>query len=192
MKIKLFASLLLLFSVVSCQSVSSSTPPATIPSGYPALVSGEQAGYPSPDQGEIPGAGSYLNLKVYPEGELPPTPQVPEPLAGMAAVSGTLFSANARYVVPQTTVYLTPGWGDTQDQVPNVFMGPGTVDIRGRTDDDGQFVFDNVPPGTYYLISSAPPYDWTLGYKNLTPEPLRIDVRAGDRFEAGVVYIYWP
>jgi len=191
----IFAVFLLLVVVSSCNRTETPTvvPTSEIAPGYPAnqIVNSDTA-YPSGKAITTPSTSANLNTKVYGPDEFPATPEPPTPQDGKGSVSGVLFSANGRYTIPQTVFYLTLGWGDNKDEVPSVFIGPGKDDIIFHTDENGQFSLDNIPPGKYYLVMSALPYDWALGYKDTKLTPYRLDVEAGSKIAAGIVYVFWP
>jgi len=50
-----------------------------------------------------------------------------------------------------------PAEGENKDQVPGILIGSGLEsrgDIVSRTDDQGNFYIDNIPPGNYFLVVS--------------------------------------
>jgi hypothetical protein len=124
---------------------------------------------------------------------LPPA-DAPEPKPGLASLSGALFSYTIGKVISDTMLYLTPAQGENRDSMPPFLAGPDPArgDITGRSDLYGNFSFDAVPPGSYFLVVSAP-YNWCPA-ENSPDDPAarRIRLSAGDRLALGVVYVSWP
>jgi hypothetical protein len=188
--------LALMVILISCSSkipTSAPTPEIDPVTGYPVTGSSEPGtGYPVENVQTNVTTEPGSSVKIYGANELPVAPQPPDPVEGNGSISGVIFSANSRYAIPQTAIYLTLGWGDNKDEIPAVFMGPGKNDILSKTNENGQFSINNIPPGTYYLLMSAPPYDWALGYKDAALTALKIVIEPGTKMAAGVVYVFWP
>jgi hypothetical protein len=123
-----------------------------------------------------------------------PPADAPEPQAGLASVSGALFSYTIGKIVAETMFYLTPAGGENRDSMPPFLAGPDPArgDITGRSDPYGNFAFDDVPPGSYFLVVAAP-YNWCPAETAPDdPTPRLIRLQAGDRAALGVVYVSWP
>ncbi len=176
-----------------CTRMSATQAPThTLPlAGYP--VAQTVVAYPSPrDTSNDVLSSDFSPIKTYEPGVFPSPPEPSDPNPGMGSISGILFSTTYNGVIPQTMFYLTPGIGEDHDEVPPVVAGPGSNDLTYKSDENGQFNLSNIPPGKYYLVMSAPPYDWALGYKDTNLNLLRIDVEAGSKINCGIVFIYWP
>jgi hypothetical protein len=123
-----------------------------------------------------------------------PPADAPVPQPGLASVSGALYSYTIGRVIADTMFYLTPAQGETRDAMPPFLAGPDPArgDLTRRSDLYGNFTFDSVPPGSYFLIVSAP-YNWCPA-ENAPDDPAArlIRLAAGDRLALGVVYISWP
>lgn len=155
-------------------------------------------GYPAPAQG-LTGEENYpapmsSNSKIYGPDELPAADTTaPQPQSGMGSLSGTVFSFNSRVVVPDTVFYLARAVDESK--VPAILAGPEDAkgDITGRTDAEGKFALDNVPPGGYYLVVWSP-YSWSIGVDASQDPPLErlITVEAGQSQALGVVEFSWP
>ncbi len=119
----------------------------------------------------------------------------PTPQEGAAALSGVLYSANVNRIIPGTTFYLTPAIEDNgQLYIPSVFVGPQVErgDIAGTSNEKGQIMLDNVPPGNYYLAVWAI-YNWPLAFGAQNDSlPLMITVKAGEQQDFGLLYVDWP
>lgn len=133
----------------------------------------------------------YINLKYFEVDEFPVSPTAPSPQPGKGAISGVIFSANARFVIPETTIYLVSGIGEKKEP-PVILLGPSRDDMLIKSDINGEFKKDDIIPGTYYLVISSPPYDWALGYKNLNLEPVVVSISANEKIDLGIVFVYWP
>jgi hypothetical protein len=120
--------------------------------------------------------------------------EIPAPQAGKAAVSGVLHSIAGKGPIPETLFYITPGVGETGQDLPVVFDGPHDEkgDIKGTSDGKGWIALDNVPPGSYFLVVWAP-YSWNVATESedgLTP--LLITVEADQRVGLERIYVPWP
>jgi hypothetical protein len=124
---------------------------------------------------------------------IPPS-DAPQPEAGMAGLSGALYSYTIHKIIPQTMFYLTKAEGDGRDSMPGFLAGPDESrgDIIKQSDPYGNFQLNNLPPGSYFLIVSAP-YNWCPAETSpADPTPLLIRLAAGDRLALGIVYVSWP
>jgi hypothetical protein len=124
---------------------------------------------------------------------MPPS-DAPQPEAGMAALSGALFSYTINKIIPGTMFYLTKAQGENHDSMPGFLAGPDPArgDFIKYSDPYGNFQLDNIPPGSYFLIVSAP-YNWCPAENSPDdPAPRLIQLRAGDRLALGIVYVSWP
>jgi hypothetical protein len=157
-------------------------------------------GAPAPDTGDnpYPAAGDYYG-PVATDAEkniltpLPPA-DAPQPEPGMASLSGALYSYTIQKIIPDTMFYLTAAVGENHDSMPTFLAGPQPArgDIVSRSDSYGNIQLAAIPPGSYFLIVSAP-YNWCpaeIGPGN--PAPRLIRLAAGDRLALGVVYMSWP
>ncbi|MBN1441009.1 MAG: hypothetical protein JW929_16515 [Anaerolineales bacterium] len=145
-----------------------------------------------------PAAGEYFGPVATDSGKalLTPIPpaDAPAPQAGMASLSGALFSYTIGKIISETMFYLTPAQGENRDGMPPFLAGPDPArgDITGRSDLYGNFAFDGIPPGSYFLVVSAP-YNWCPAEVAPDDQTARlIRLRAGDRLALGVVYVSWP
>jgi hypothetical protein len=173
----LFGFFFLGFFLAACAQASSTAPAGEGP--YPA--DGEYFG---------PVATDSAKTLLTP---MPPS-DAPAPDPGLASLSGALYSYTIHTVISGTMFYLTPAGGDNRDAMPAFLAGPDAArgDITGLSDAYGNFAFTNIPPGSYFLIVSAP-YNWCpaeIGPED--PAARLIRVQAGDRLALGVVYVSWP
>ena len=158
----------------------------------PAAAAAPAGEGPYPVHGEYFGPIATDSAKAL----LTPMPPVdaPAPDAGLASLSGALYSYTTRQIISETMFYLTPAGGPNRDAMPAFLAGPDPArgDITGRSDVYGNFAFTAVPPGSYFLIVSAP-YNWCPA--EVAPEDPAarlIRLQAGDRLALGVVYVSWP
>lgn len=121
--------------------------------------------------------------------------KAPIPKDGMASLSGLLYSPAINRIIPGTQFYLTPAIEDNgQLYIPSMFVGPQVEkgDVLGFSNEKGQIVLDNVPPGNYYMAVWTV-YNWPLAFgaqeDNL---PLLITVKAGEQRDLGLLYVEWP
>jgi len=176
MRCLVFAGFALL-QLSACQPIHSNT--ATSEDPYPA--DGEYFG---------PVATDLQKTVLTP---MPPA-DAPPPQGGLASLSGALYSYTIQKIIPETMFYLTPAGGENRDSLPPFIAGPRREngDITGRSDLYGNFAFDDIPPGSYFLIVSAP-YNWCPAERSPSDgAALLIRLAAGDRLALGVVYISWP
>lgn len=135
------------FLLSSCSNnVANTTSTVENPnSGYPVLQEVEPNGYPSPQKG-------YENLS-----DLIPPASAHNPIEGFASISGLIYVPGSKFIVKDTLIYLVMAEGENKDMMPGILIGSGLKtrgDIISRTDDNGNFFIDNIPPGNYFLIIS--------------------------------------
>jgi hypothetical protein len=127
--------------------------------------------------------------------ELANETKAPAPQEGKASLSGVLYSPGVNRIIPGTQFYLTPAIEDNgQLYIPTMFVGPQVDkgDVAGMSNEKGQIMLDNVPPGNYYLAVWAI-YNWPLAFgANDDKLPLLITVKAGDQRDLGLLYVEWP
>jgi hypothetical protein len=124
---------------------------------------------------------------------MPPS-DAPEPEPGLSAISGALYSYTIQKIIAETMFYLTPAQGENRDTMPSFLAGPDPArgDISGQSDGYGNFAFNNLPPGSYFLIVSAP-YNWCPAeIAPDDPTARLIRLQAGDRLALGIVFLSWP
>ncbi|MBN2084073.1 MAG: hypothetical protein JW748_02525 [Anaerolineales bacterium] len=148
--------------------------------------------------GPYPADGAYFGPVATGDAKVLLTPMppadAPAPEPGLSSLSGALYSYTIQKIISETMFYLTPAGGGNRDSMPAFLAGPDPDrgDIIGRSDAYGNFALTNVPPGSYFLIVSAP-YNWCPA-ENAPDDPAArlIRLQAGDRLALGVVYISWP
>lgn len=110
-----------------------------------------------------------------------------------SSLCGTLLSKTTGAPVSETIILLMRGRG-IGEEAPMVISGanPEAGDLSSVSAADGRFLFENVPPGTYYLAVWAP-YDWLM-VADLDGDrlPRRIVAEAGASLDLGVVGLHWP
>jgi hypothetical protein len=164
------------------------------------ILAGCAKGRPSAPAGEgpYPADGEYFGPVATSEGKTLLTPMppsdAPPPQPGLASLSGALYSYTIGKIISETMFYLTPAGGEGRDAMPPFLSGPDPDrgDVTARSDVYGNFAFDNLPPGSYFLIVSAP-YNWCPA--EVAPDDsaaLLIRLAAGGRLALGVVYVSWP
>ena len=163
--------------------------------GMLALIVVSCATGPKPTQSPLdkPSAPSKDSPMATPADELPKGPsRIPAPSSGKASVGGVIYTYTFSKILPGATFYLTHAVGEKK-QLPPLLVGPvqEAGDVTGITDDKGQFVLTNVPPGSYYLIVWSPPYTWEIGEKQ-DRTPRLIELQANQTESLGVVYLPWP
>jgi hypothetical protein len=121
--------------------------------------------------------------------------KAPAPKDGMASLSGVLYTPVVNRIIPGTQFYLTPAIEDNgQLYIPTMFVGPQVEkgDVAGITNEKGQVLLDNVPPGDYYLAVWTI-YNWPLAFGAQEDQlPLLITVKAGEQRDLGLLYVEWP
>lgn len=139
--------IVIFFSVSGC-SPAVVNPTETTPieePGYPAFEESDSIEYPSPQK-------TYENTSDL------KAPQITnEPIEGSASISGLIYVPESKNIVTNTLIYLVPAEGENNDQVPGILIGSGLEsrgDIISKTDENGIFFMDNIPPGNYFLIIS--------------------------------------
>ncbi|KPL83398.1 hypothetical protein SE15_06885 [Thermanaerothrix daxensis] len=183
---RVLLALLILLFFNSCNSVSS---PVT--TSVPTEVLGD---YPVPEKlgnlttYPVPGNASITTETVSPA--LSGT--APDPLPGKGSISGVLVSFTSHMVLKDTLFYLKPITGG---DFPRIFVGPEPEkgDIVSRSDEEGRFSINNLPPGNYILVVEAY-YDWLVALQSpeVNSPPLIINVQEGKKQSLGVVNVGGP
>ncbi len=155
-----------------------------------AGCSDSKSNYPGPN---APYPGEY-RIQAQSPFEITPPGSSPQPEHGKASISGTLYSITISSTVPKTSFYLTKASGEGGRDLPPAFTGPelSRGDIAGTTNEKGQFAFNNIPPGNYFFVVSAP-FSWSLAVTSNTDlSPLLIELKADQPQPLGIVYVSWP
>ncbi len=139
---------------------------------------------------------SPFDSPLVPEATSAVAEQLPAPEAGMATLSGQLFSTTGQAVIPGTAFYLTPAQPapEAGTDLVLVLKGPDLTsgDIIGKSDDKGNFTLTNVSPGDYYLAVWAP-YNWLpIPADAADTLPRVFNIKAGDRLDVGRLEMAWP
>ena len=162
---------------------------ATLVGGYPGQPPTENGASPA-----YPGPGATA-ARPSPIAATPVSPAAPPASkSGTAAISGVLYSYTIHNIIVQAPFYLTRAGGIDGRQLPPIIIGPDDKkgDIGGMSDDKGQFVVTDIPPGNWYLIVNAPA-DWIpaeISDKQQTPRLL--ELTADSQVSLGVVYLSYP
>jgi hypothetical protein len=123
-----------------------------------------------------------------------PVKEIPQATPGKASLSGTLYSLTILDVIPKTLFYLTKATGADNQQLPAAFIGPepSQGDIAGRSDEYGNFILENIPPGNYFLVVSGP-MSWSVAVISETDFTPRLIVLAPSReYPLGPLLASWP
>jgi len=155
------------------------TTPVNISDPYPA-PSDLQEAYPAQEEG-IALPASQL------EEDAPPQ-------SGYAKLDGELYSHTILGPIPETSIYLTPAIGPEGETFPPFLVGPQPEkgDIVSISNHEGRFRINNIPPGNYFLVISAP-YNWSPAKTSENDEtPLLIHLIAGQELDLGRTFVSWP
>jgi len=141
------AIFLLVIGLTACKSNGTpiAEPVQVDENGYPVQSQGLSEAYPSINN-------HYNNVS-----ELSAPSEAHTPEAGKASISGLIYVPSSQSVVKSTLIYLVPAEGENKDLVPGILIGSGMEtrgDVLGRTDENGIFYIDNIPPGNYFLVVS--------------------------------------
>lgn len=123
-----------------------------------------------------------------PTPSLPTALNVPTANAGNTTITGRFISSSTGEPVRTTVVRLAEvaRFGEEAAVVLDVTRGPSTM-----TDDDGRFVFANVPAREYVLFLSAGEH--ANAAVTEAPDKAKIwDARAGGILDIGTVRVQWP
>lgn len=147
----------------------------TVSLAYPTVIDYNES-YPSSDS-ENP-----INANT-------PIPEVSD--QGLSTIHGRIFlKNNSNLPLSNTLIYLTPGKGENQSP-PKILIGPEPKegDYATHSDDNAFFSFNNVAPGTYYLVVSS-----TNSYSlvEVEDEPIAIDVVGGQTINLGDQFVVLP
>jgi hypothetical protein len=124
---------------------------AQIATSYPSI------NFPTQEANQIP-PGYPPSPKQLSKEELNsiivPDPVLPDPSKG--SLSGVLINGLQNTLMGATDIYLSKALGAENNELPPVLFGAiiDQGDIQGKTLDSGVFIFNNIPPGNYFLIVS--------------------------------------
>jgi hypothetical protein len=150
------------------------------------------------------GCDTPSSVTVHPPSNVPdqtattkaaPFESQPTSQPGMASLNGMLHSYTVDQDLPETLYYLTRGVGEANDILHPVIVGPldENDDIRGFTDSDGRLTAVNIPPGRYFVIVWAPPYNWEpVVVSPQDPTPLLIELEADENLTIETFFVSWP
>jgi hypothetical protein len=118
----------------------------------------------------------------------------PQPTNGRGSISGIVYSERLGRGVGGTGLYLTKGVGKENRQISPLIVGPQREqgDIVFRTDAEGRFELNDIPPGPYFMVM-MPPDGWVV--VETTREggiPQLVDVKADQGLPLGLLYVLWP
>lgn len=121
--------------------------------------------------------------------------QAPKPKSGTASISGILFSTSEKRVIPGTVFYLTPAIKENgQIFAPSVFTGPNLDhgDVSGTSDELGQFMLTDIPPGDYFLAVWTV-YDWLLITDQKQSDlAVMYTLKANEQRNLELIQLAWP
>jgi len=156
--------------------------------GIPTITS--YGGYPLATKEVIQNSYPYWNETQDVDTTISsPTPSIPE--AEKASISGVLYQISQSSLLKNFVVYLTPAQGENHDQPPPILAGPlaDKGDIPSRTNEKGEFQFNNVPPGRYFLVVAfGYDYDIVIVSEN-NPVPFLIELKPNERKTLGTVFV---
>jgi len=169
----------LLILVLLLQNACGSVPKLTeIPKktiyGYPVTQNIEIEAYPSPAS-----FNEFEDLSVI------------QPDPDKATLKGKIMLRSG-FMLSKTTIYLTPAVGVNKDLPPIILIGPeeNSGDLVSQTNNQGEFVFNNILPGFYYLIASSSNSYSIIEDNN--QKPLLIKLRSGELMNLSLVTVSLP
>jgi hypothetical protein len=166
-----FLALFLACILTACTSLPKTGPVSPLPAQSPLLPVAS------------PPAGAAANSA--PTSNSAPVTPVP----GTGVVSGQLYTLSGHAGIPETTFYLVGKETQSRSVVsPDEKYG----DVQGRSDKQGRFVMNGVPPGEYQVMVRAA-YQWVSAVQSeFEDTPLSIKVQAGQQLDLGKVNFWWP
>jgi hypothetical protein len=175
-RISFVVLVVLLMALSACAPAAS---PSATPSveGYPTLGSPSMEGYAAPQN----------SSSEVPSGSVP----APVPDEGKASLSGILYQKSHSAVLTNFFIYLTPAQGDNRDQPPPILAGPlaDKGDIAAKTNEKGEFAFNNLTPGNYFLVVNLG-YDYELAVKSMDDmTPMLIQLTPNQQLSLGAVVV---
>lgn len=175
-RVSLLVFMAFLMLVSGCSPAQKASPsPST--EGYPTMGYQGMEGYAPPENSSF----------EIPEGNVP----APVPEEGKASLSGVLFQKSHSAVLAKFSLYLTPAQGENRDQPPPILAGPlaDKGDIPTTSNEKGEFFFNNLEPGNYFLVVSLG-YDYELAVKSLDDAtPMLIRLEPNQQLALGTVII---
>jgi len=124
--------------------------------------------------------------------ELTPPLDAPEPLEGKASISGLLYAYDISVPLANIDFILVPALiAEGTPIVPPIITNgnPETGDIIAKTDENGAFYLDNVPPGLYYLLINYPDHSVIAVESDNTLYNRLFEFKANMSYPLGVIKI---
>ena len=184
---RLLCLTLLLVGAAAC------TAPTDLPQGADATRSAMSSPLASPLTTD--GVAAAIPSATALDRALAITPKdAPKPNAGKGSISGLAYSPSLSMGVMKTGFYLTKALGENNHQISPILIGPDESkgDVRGITDKDGIFSVNNLEPGNYFIVLSAP-NDWVPFERDGTSgAPRLIELKADQQLALGLLYVPWP
>ncbi|MEJ5202519.1 MAG: carboxypeptidase-like regulatory domain-containing protein [Anaerolineales bacterium] len=148
---------------------------------YPSEAQSNEIGYPGMEVTSL--AEDLSNFSCPDESPILKT--------NFGAVNGLIYQKSQNAVLSDMLIYLTPGQGENKDIPPPILAGPMEEkgDIVGKTDVNGCFYLNNVPPGNYYLVVALG-YDYDIVVKSADdPTPLLLRIEPNQRLSLGMLIL---
>lgn len=175
-RFSLLILMLVLMAVSACSPTGNTTTAPSI-EGYPTMGTQGMESYAAPQN----------SSSKIPSGNVP----APVPEEGKASLSGIMYQKSHSAVLTDFFIYLTPAQGDNRDQPPPILAGPlaDKGDIPSKTNEKGEFAFNNLEPGNYFLVVNLG-YDYELAVKSMDdPIPMLIQLSPNQQLSLGAVII---
>jgi len=117
---------------------------------------------------------------------------VPTPSPGKGILTGKLYTVTGNGPIPYTIFYLVPAIDGAEEKSLPEVLSPQKArgDIQGKSDGQGMFVVQDIPPDEYYMLIWRP-YSW-LVVENPDSTPRLISVEADHILDLETVSLAWP
>ena len=161
---------------------------------YPVKESQEGSIYPvyEEQQEELYPSDFYDYQTIILLNDLIPPTAANSPQPGTASISGLLYQTQGSMVLKNLDFYLSPAVEAAGMKVVNPIItnpDPAVGDVIGRTNDNGIFFLDNIPPGDYFLLINFPDRSVVAQADQTLGNILLISLSAGDQIPLGVLFI---
>lgn len=212
-KLTIYILLILLFVLIGCAkkqndaSIQTQEAPESISTssenyGYPITDTLETTTYPVVEELGNP-TNTTQDAPAYPVDyedyqtvieidDLEPPKDAKPPKEGKASISGLLYQTQGSVILKNLDFFLSPAVAREDQMVVSpiiTYPNPTRGDVIGKTDANGVFYINNIPPGEYFLIIIFPDRTVVAKPDQTSDVEFLISLSEDDQIPLGVLFI---
>ncbi len=124
--------------------------------------------------------------------DLSPPKDAKPPEEGKASISGLLYQTQGSLILKNLDFFLSPAVAREDQMVVSpiiTYPNPTRGDVIGKTDANGVFYINNIPPGEYFLIIIFPDRTVVAKPDQTSDVEFLISISEADQIPLGVLFI---